>query len=108
MSKTRNQRKRDSNLFEKVVCVLLVLFLLLMVRNALREDRHYRYLQQRGYESGAVVVPADDFLPEDFDLEAYQDALRRYDEEHGVQILTTQKENAPEGGTSEANDARAS
>ncbi len=97
MSKTRNQRKRDSNLFERVICVLLVLFLLLMVRNALREGRHYRYLQQRGYESGAVVVPARDFLPEDFDLEAYQDALRRYD-----------KENAPEGETSEANDARAS
>ena len=105
MSKTRNQRKRDSNFFEKVVCVLLVLFLLLMVRHTVRECRRTKYLQERGYESGAVVVPAKDFLPEDFDLEAYQDALRRYDEEHGLQGISAQKETAPELAGSRADDA---
>lgn len=105
MSKTRNQRKRDSNLYERVVCVVLVLFLLLLARHTVRECRRTKYLQERGYESGAVVVPADDFLPEDFDLEAYQDALRRYDEEHGTQILSAQKETAPELAGSRADDA---
>lgn len=105
MSMTRNQRKRDNNFFEKIVWVLLLMFLLLLVRNTLQECKHNNYLQQQRH--GSIIVGyKDGFLPDDFDPEAYKDALRRYDEEHGAQILSAQKETAPELADSRAEDAK--
>ena len=102
MSRTRNQRRRD-NKFEKIFCLFMLAFLLLLTVAIMRQCQDINELQERLNERGAIVVRAENYLPANFDRSAYEAACRRYEVEQG-HIIPEQKEAAPESANSEAVD----
>ena len=89
MSKTRNQRKRDlRRLIEAAVTVLLALMLIgsLVFSGILwsRIERTTRELEEMRRD--APVIYAGSWLPEDFDIPAYEAACQRYTVENGLVI----------------------
>ena len=81
--------------------------MIVLICMVVKQFREIEEMQAKHRETQQVtVMRAEDFLPKGFDpeCEAYQAALRRYDEENG--LIWGQKETAPEWADSEAADAR--
>lgn len=106
MSRTRNQRRRDLK-GEKILIAILIGALIFLLITLFKQFAEIEEMQaeRRARESQQVtVMRAEDFVPKGFNpqCEAYQAALRRYDEENG--LVLGQKEAAPELAGSEAVD----
>ena len=104
MSRTRNQRRRDDR-FEKIFSVIMFAVLILVIVAMLRQCHDINELERKISERSATVVRAESYLPDNFDRDAYEAAVQRYEIEQG-HIIPEQKETAPEAATSEAADAR--
>lgn len=106
MSRTRNQRRRDRiirrvlllAMMIAIVCLLIALFKQCAEIEQMQRERLAR-------SDSYAVIRASDYLPKEFDRDAYEDACRRYEIENG-HVIPEQKETAPELENSEAADAR--
>ena len=107
MSRTRNQRRRDDLLFDRIVTLIVLVLLIALTVMMFRQCKDINALQEQINSTNVTVVRAESFLPDGFDPNSseYRAALQRYDIEHGY-VIPEQKETAPEAATSEAADAR--
>ncbi len=81
MSKTRNQRRREQRVRQFALMALAaILTASVWISAALAVDIEGRAKNRAESAAGAL----DGFLPEDFDEEAYQAALDRYNVEEGL------------------------
>lgn len=83
MSKTRNQRRRESFLHRLLLAIftlLLVALIAFVVHMWLEVERITAEMAAR---DGGPVYSVGAILPSNFDEEAYEIALQRYDAEQG-------------------------